>query len=190
VRYTIEQKAGLVYLIPRIDLAVTTRRNTTSSQSIRGLPSHVQWRSWAHAFREVISWNWPVHFQLANGHCEPNKGSHVGRTELVVAFSVLVLYIDATTNGSETPKSMGGGLGPDFIERHREPPGCSEVTKLIGAVAQLGERLVRNEEAVGSIPISSTRNLSTSGSKDARGNGRHLTLFMFFVPLLLRIQKS
>ncbi len=26
-----------------------------------------------------------------------------------------------------------------------------------GAVAQLGERLVRNEEAVGSIPISSTR---------------------------------
>ena len=29
-----------------------------------------------------------------------------------------------------------------------------------GAVAQLGERLVRNEEAVGSIPISSTPNLT------------------------------
>jgi putative endonuclease len=32
----------------------------------------------------------------------------------------------------------------------------STIRNYIGAVAQLGERLVRNEEAVGSIPISST----------------------------------
>ncbi len=33
-------------------------------------------------------------------------------------------------------------------------------TPTSGAVAQLGERLVRNEEATGSIPVSSTKLLS------------------------------
>jgi hypothetical protein len=31
------------------------------------------------------------------------------------------------------------------------------VARLVGAVAQLGERLVRNEEVSGSIPLSSTK---------------------------------
>jgi hypothetical protein len=35
-----------------------------------------------------------------------------------------------------------------------------------GAVAQLGERLVCNQEATGSIPVSSTRNLR-HGERDA-----------------------
>ena len=39
----------------------------------------------------------------------------------------------------------------------------SAIEYSLGAVAQLGERLVRNEEAVGSIPIS-----STSGHKSSR----------------------
>jgi hypothetical protein len=34
--------------------------------------------------------------------------------------------------------------------RSRFPPNC-------GAIAQLGERVVRNDEAIGSIPISSTK---------------------------------
>ena len=38
----------------------------------------------------------------------------------------------------------------------------------IGAVAQLGERLVRNEEVVGSTPISSTRSLYLLRSSPAQ----------------------
>ena len=38
-----------------------------------------------------------------------------------------------------------------------------------GAVAQLGERLVRNEEATGSIPVSSTKVSSTSGCPKTKG---------------------
>ena len=40
-----------------------------------------------------------------------------------------------------------------------------------GAVAQLGERLVRNEEATGSIPVSSTMFPKTYG-KSGKGNVR------------------
>ena len=36
-----------------------------------------------------------------------------------------------------------------------------------GAVAQLGERLVRNEEVSGSIPLSSTKKSITCGSDSA-----------------------
>jgi hypothetical protein len=36
---------------------------------------------------------------------------------------------------------------------------CNFETLRYGAVAQLGERLVCNQEATGSIPVSSTRNL-------------------------------
>ena len=40
-----------------------------------------------------------------------------------------------------------------------------EVTPIYGRVAQLGERLVRNEEVVGSIPITSKiRKLRASGA--------------------------
>ena len=35
----------------------------------------------------------------------------------------------------------------------------------VGAVAQLGERLVCNQEATGSIPVSSTRNRSLAGKR-------------------------
>jgi hypothetical protein len=35
-------------------------------------------------------------------------------------------------------------------------PSTAKLYKVCGAVAQLGERLVRNEEASGSIPLSST----------------------------------
>ena len=36
----------------------------------------------------------------------------------------------------------------------------------MGAVAQLGERLVCNQEATGSIPVSSTRDMSKKNKKD------------------------
>ena len=36
---------------------------------------------------------------------------------------------------------------------------------LYGAIAQLGERIVRNDEVVGSIPTSSTMFSSTSGER-------------------------
>ena len=42
-----------------------------------------------------------------------------------------------------------------------------------GAVAQLGERLVRNEEVSGSIPLSSTK---PSGSSGRRAQGEQLTV--------------
>jgi hypothetical protein len=40
----------------------------------------------------------------------------------------------------------------------------------LGAVAQLGERLVRNEEVSGSIPLSSTIEINNLGSKS--GNNK------------------
>ena len=50
---------------------------------------------------------------------------------------------------------------------HRLFPELSRAVKLVkvcGAVAQLGERLVRNEEASGSIPLSSTNSQSIQRS--------------------------
>jgi hypothetical protein len=50
---------------------------------------------------------------------------------------------------------------------HRLFPELSRAVKLVkvcGAVAQLGERLVRNEEASGSIPLSSTKLLISNSS--------------------------
>jgi hypothetical protein len=45
--------------------------------------------------------------------------------------------------------------------RSAEEPGSAKVhARLVGAVAQLGERLVRNEEVSGSIPLSSTKRIN------------------------------
>ena len=46
-----------------------------------------------------------------------------------------------------------------------------------GAVAQLGERLVRNEEVSGSIPLSSTKESTICGMK-ARSDGTFVSLFV------------
>jgi hypothetical protein len=46
-----------------------------------------------------------------------------------------------------------------------------------GAVAQLGERLVRNEEVSGSIPLSSTKYPMTCG-KGIDGNDTFVSLFV------------
>jgi hypothetical protein len=51
---------------------------------------------------------------------------------------------------------MGWSIWGTLLKLHRTPTS--------GAVAQLGERLVRNEEATGSIPVSSTKPKSTSCS--------------------------
>ena len=40
-----------------------------------------------------------------------------------------------------------------------------------GAVAQLGERLVCNQEATGSIPVSSTRNLRLADERESDSEG-------------------
>ena len=51
-----------------------------------------------------------------------------------------------------------------------------ETLKLaVGAVAQLGERLVCNQEATGSIPVSSTKSLSLVGRRWSLVNGKGLT---------------
>ena len=47
-------------------------------------------------------------------------------------------------------------------DRRTVPPRWQDLS--LGAVAQLGERLVRNEEAVGSIPISSTYKAGTDSA--------------------------
>src|ERR1700756_967242 len=44
-----------------------------------------------------------------------------------------------------------------------------------GAVAQLGERLVCNQEATGSIPVSSTMSLSLVGRRRSLANDKGLT---------------
>ena len=46
------------------------------------------------------------------------------------------------------------------MTRTRKRGTISNRLQLVGAVAQLGERLVRNEEVRGSIPLGSTRNLA------------------------------
>ena len=50
---------------------------------------------------------------------------------------------------------MGWSIWGTLLKLHRTPTS--------GAVAQLGERLVRNEEATGSIPVSSTISSTTCG---------------------------
>ena len=47
----------------------------------------------------------------------------------------------------------------------------------LGAVAQLGERLVRNEEVSGSIPLSSTKESITCGN-GIDGNDTFVSLFV------------
>ena len=42
----------------------------------------------------------------------------------------------------------------------------------LGAVAQLGERLVRNEEVSGSIPLSSTRKINNFLQKSGNNKGK------------------
>ena len=52
----------------------------------------------------------------------------------------------------------------------------------VGAVAQLGERLVCNQEATGSIPVSSTRKIGDGGAMQ-----RFLDSVMSLGPLLIPI---
>jgi hypothetical protein len=52
-----------------------------------------------------------------------------------------------------------------------------------GDVAQLGERVVRNDEAVGSIPIISTRNHSASDIKKPVHSG-----FFYVIMMWLRLE--
>jgi hypothetical protein len=53
------------------------------------------------------------------------------------------------------PEDGKGRLFPEL-------PSTGKLMKVCGAVAQLGERLVRNEEASGSIPLSSTNSFPFS----------------------------
>ena len=58
-----------------------------------------------------------------------------------------------------------GGSNPPLSARQKLLQGLS------GDVAQLGERLVRNEEVGGSIPLISTKNVSSPRSAGVLGHG-------------------
>ena len=55
-----------------------------------------------------------------------------------------------------------------------------------GAVAQLGERLVRNEEVSGSIPLSSTKESMSCGMK-GMSDGAVVSLFVLTLRCAVRI---
>ena len=56
--------------------------------------------------------------------------------------------------------------------------------RLVGAVAQLGERLVRNEEVSGSIPLSSTIEEMTCGNCGSTSLGLPLDNNVLAVPIM------
>ena len=74
-----------------------------------------------------------------------------------------------------------GGL---FVCAFADFPLAGRIRKFFpdcGAVAQLGERLVRNEEASGSIPLSSTNTSTTSAAPSLFEKGISVLRFCVFL---------
>ena len=81
------------------------------------------------------------------------------------------MYISG--GGAASPASLDTLPGGPINGPHSQVPAAPFGLHLGGAVAQLGERLVRNEEVRGSIPLGSTNRRPVS--KDLRANVSVLT---------------
>ena len=67
--------------------------------------------------------------------------------------------------------------GPDAGDSIPGDGSGGRSARRVGAVAQLGERLVRNEEVSGSIPLSSTKDSMTCG-RGIDASGTFVSLFV------------
>mgnify|MGYP000102727154 CR=1 FL=1 len=73
-----------------------------------------------------------------------------------------------------------------MVRIHPDPPTDARHRKRIGAIAQLGERLLCKQEVTGSIPVGSTRILLISAECNAKGKPFPVHFVLFGCSLKIR----
>jgi hypothetical protein len=78
-----------------------------------------------------------------------------------------------------------------MVRIHPDPPTDARHRKRIGAIAQLGERLLCKQEVTGSIPVGSTRIWEeTTSFAECNAKGRPFSLHFVLFGCSLKIRKK